>query len=119
MSEAIRVARQGCKRVLGAHQAVPVSTKPKPAGYIAFLSISISAGAAVPRGAEAMLGERQSLLAASWAAAVVSGGPGHGQRSTQYIHNMYLDFTAQAGLDAAQGWRALVFCCDQRRCTEA
>ena len=108
MSEAIRVARQGCKRVLGAHQAVPVSTE--PAGYIAFLSssisikISISAGAAVPRRAEAMLGERQSLPSASWAAAVVSGGPGHGRRSTQYIHSMYLDLTAQAGLDAAQGW---------------
>lgn len=82
MSEAIRVARQGCKRVLGAHQAVPVSTKPKPAGYIAFLSIS--AGAAVPRGAEAMLGERQSLPSASWAAAVASDGPGGGL-STQYI----------------------------------
>lgn len=80
MSEAIRVARQGCKRVLGAHQAVPVSTK--PAGYIAFLSIS--AGAAVPRGAEAMLGERQSLPSASWAAAVASDGPGGGL-STQYI----------------------------------
>ena len=72
MSEAIRVARQGCKRVLGAHQAQAVSTK--PAGYIAFLST----GAAVPRGAEAMLGERQSLPSASWAAAVISGGPGGG-----------------------------------------
>jgi hypothetical protein len=57
-----------------------------------------------------MLGERQSLPPASWAAAVASDGPGGGLRST---------IVPQAGLDAAQGWRALVFCCDLKRCTEA